>query len=263
MDILEKKGPNEFDDDLKDIINLIKFKNNKIELKGSSNLKSQQYFSDYDLFSQIRTRSTVLDIYDEIKGILKAILDTHNLYFIELKIQSKNGDKYRWFYKDEFNFNDFEKHFKDVDFLKLDMVASSTQNKFTEVSCIYSFSNNEFTNQEYIKKVEGDIKDLKKEGKYYKILKRLFLIAKVKNDKNMMLMLSQIFNSELGAEYQKLSNLEAIELLLKYYDDAKTRKRVELNLNDLNLPQISHLKRNIKELNIKLNKEAKKIYISI
>ena len=262
MNILEKKGINEIEDDLKDIIKIIRFRNNNIELKGSSNLKSQLYFSDYDLFSQIRSNMSVIDIYAEIKGILKEILDTHNLYFIELKIQSKNGDKYKWFVNDEFTFNDFEKHFKDVDFVKLDMVAN-IENKFIEVSCIYSFSNDEFTKQQYIKKVEGDIKDLKKEGKYYKVLKRLFLIAKVNNDKNMMLMLSQIFNGVLGAEYQKVSNLEAIELLLKYYDDAKTRKRAELNLNDLNLPQISHLGRNIKEINRKLNKEAKKIYISI
>ena len=80
MDILEKKQKGEFDNDLKDIIKILKFKNNPIELKGSSSLKSQQYFSDYDIFTIIRYNYGVEEIYDEFHKILNNIISSYDLY---------------------------------------------------------------------------------------------------------------------------------------------------------------------------------------
>jgi hypothetical protein len=53
MDILEKKKPLDFKEDLKKIIKLLTFKN-KVELKGSASLKSQKYPADYDLYSRVK-----------------------------------------------------------------------------------------------------------------------------------------------------------------------------------------------------------------
>jgi hypothetical protein len=256
MDILEKKEKSQFDNDLKDIIKILKFKNNPIELKGSSSLKSQKYFSDYDLFTNIILNYGVDEVYDEFRKILNNIISSYDLYFIEFKIQTKKGKKYRWFPNDDFKYEDFKKAFKDVDFAKIDIV-SRTVNIFIEVSCIYKFSQDVLPTEEYISSLNKDIKELKKEGNYYKILKRLFNIFKLENNIHNIEMLTKVFNSELGKQYKTISNLEAIESLKKYYKDADTNKKIEINLTDINEP---HTENNLKKYKNELNDKAKKIY---
>ena len=245
MDILEKKQKGEFDNDLKDIIKILKFKNNPIELKGSSSLKSQQYFSDYDIFTIIRYNYGVEEIYDEFHKILNNIISSYDLYFIEFKLQTKKGKKFKWLPNDEFGFEEFKKHFKDIDFAKIDIVARN-QNIFIEVSCNYIFNDeislsgdnitNEKQNIKDINELTDGIKDLKKENNYFKILKRMFSIYKLQNDTHKIKMLNKIFNSDMGMTYKKISNLEAIKLVKEHYKDADTKKKIEINLLDIKEP---------------------------
>jgi hypothetical protein len=257
MDILEEKGNFDLEDDIKHIMKILKFKNNPIELKGSSNLKSQQYFSDYDLFTQIIYNYAPMEIYSEFKGILRDILDSNDIYFIELKIQQKNN-KFRWFPNDDFELKDFLKKIKNVDFVKIDIVAR-INNEFIEISSIYNFKSKEPTEKEELGQLNKDIIELKKEKKYYKVLKRMFSEYKLSDDSTQMIELSKIFNGELGELYKKISNMEAIELIRKYYDDAKTNKKIEINLNDIGESE-NNYKTHLKEYNAKLNKNAKHIY---
>lgn len=260
MDILEKKQKGEFENDLKNIIKILKFKNLPIELKGSSSLKSQQYYSDFDLFTEIRLNYSVDEIFDEFRKILNNIISSYDLYFIEFKLQTKKGKKHRWYPNDEFKFEDFKKAFKDIDFVKIDLIAR-IQNIFIEVSCIYKFSNNVLTTEEYISSVNKDIKELKKEKNYYKILKRMFNIYKVENNIHNIEILNKIFNSELGKKYKLISNLEAIKLLSQFYDDADTKKKIEINLTDIKEPHnISSIEKHLKKYKSDLNTQAKKIY---
>ena len=90
MDILQPKYKNLLDKKLLNIINLIKFKNNNIELKGCSSLSSQKYFSDYDLFSNISIIPTIEDTYNEFKRMLDE-LEKNDIKFIELKLQTKDN----------------------------------------------------------------------------------------------------------------------------------------------------------------------------
>lgn len=257
MDILEEKGNFDLEDDIKHIMKILKFKNNPIELKGSSNLKSQQYFSDYDLFTQIIYNYAPMEIYSEFKGILRDILDSNDIYFIELKLQ-QTKNKFKWFPNDDFELKDFLRKFKNVDFVKIDIVAR-INNEFIEISSIYKFNSTKLSKIDYIEQLDKDIIELKKEKKYYKVLKRMFSKYKIEKDSTQMIELSKIFNGESGKLYKKISNMEAIELIRKYYDDAKTNKKIEINLNDIGESE-NNYKTHLKEYNAKLNKNAKHIY---
>jgi hypothetical protein len=256
MDILQKKDKSDFDNDLKDVIKVLRFKNVPMELKGSSSLKSQLYFSDYDLFTNIMLNYGVNEVYDEFRKILNNVISSYDLYFIEFKLQTKKGKKYRWHPNDEFKFEDFKKAFKDLDFAKIDIVLRTT-NIFIEVSCIYKFSQEELPSEDYISGLKKDIKELKKEDNYYKVLKRLFNIFKVEGDSHNIEVLTRVFNSELGKQYKKISNLEAIQSLKEYYKDADTKKKIEINLSDIKEPQNEN---NLKKYKSELNQKAKKIY---
>jgi hypothetical protein len=238
MNVLEIKQKNEYIDDIKKIMNILKFKNEQIELKGSSSLKSQQYFSDYDFLSKIQRKYNPTEIYNEFRGILKYILDSEELYFMELKIQTIHNEKFRWYPNDNFTLKDFLKKYKDVEFIKLDIIAR-IMNKFIAVECMYKIPNNikeNMTNIQRKDKINENINDLKKEGKYFKVLKRLMNVYRNEHNDNKILMLSNIFNGNLGELYQKTTNLETVQDLLKYYDDPKTRKKVEINMMDINEP---------------------------
>ena len=254
MDILEKKT--KFNDKLIRTLKILKFKNNTIDIKGTFSLASQKYFSDYDLFSKISKSYNKEQIYDEIKNILNKISQDEDLYFIELKIQNKNGSKKKFFELD-INKNEFIKSVKDLDFIKIDLVGRF-ESIFTEVSIIYSFNTEIMKSEDYLKSLMDDIKELRKEKNYFKILKRYFNLAKAEGDKKLLLKISEFLNSEYGQIYQKKSNLEAINLLLDKYDDDNTLKKVLINLKDIKEePKIEVINKNIKDMQKKLNKAGK------
>lgn len=235
--------------DLYSFTKLIKFKNYPLQLLGSSGIASQRFYSDYDLFSSIKDKNCE-KVYYTLKSILEKTEDHPDMYFIEIKIQLKTGRKIRNFIELE----KFCKVFKDIEFVKYDFVIW-VNNKFVELSVIYSFSESETSFEDSIKQ---DIKELTKEKQYYKVLKRLFSLLlsseRTIEVNHKLIMLSKFFNSPFGQLYRNNSNLKAIKLLLENYEDEETKRRAELNLKDLKL----NLK-DIKRLEKIYNTEAKNL----
>ena len=260
MDVLERKPESNYEDDLKKIIKLLTYKKYKIQLKGSSSLSSQQYFSDYDLFCVI-PKSEKEGFYKFLSDLINKIEsgEEGDIYFIELKMQTKNEKKIRVYPKEKLNKTSYDKAYDKLDFIKIDLICR-VNNKFVEVSCIYSFSNSTPSQADYINSIIQDIKELKKEKKYYKILKREFNIMKARGNKDELVRLSRIFNSDLGAEYKIISNLEALQSLLEHYQDPTIIKKVLINLKDLHLPtNIKQIDDFIKDKSKKLNTQAKSL----
>lgn len=255
MNVLQLKNKNEFDDEIKKIVNMLKFDKTLPMIVGSSSLKSQQYFSDYDLFLKVSVDMSAEQVYKKLESILQNIFSNNDLFFTELKIQLINGKKYKYFYNDKFEFSDFEKKFNDnVDFIKLDFIAR-IKNIFTEISIIYKFGPAGSIN--IIQDLKEDIGDLKKARSYYKILKRFFSIFKQSRNEKMLKLLSEFFNSSYGAKYQIISNLEAIEKILSIYTDPDTKKKAKLNLSELKLGDVKSIDKLIKDFRKDINDAAK------
>lgn len=257
MDILQKKDNLYLNDKIKQLLKALEFDNNKIEIKGSSSIASQYYFSDYDFFSKINKKYNSKEAYKYLKQIINNIKDNHII--VEIKLQTLDNEKTRYT-EDKFKYDEnFIKAYKNIDFIKIDAI-SYIDNRFIEISCIYKFADDNITSDEYKKNILEDIKELTKEGNYYKVLKRKFSIYKIDQDKDAILKLTEIFNSDLGKEYQRISNLEAIRLLIDNTDDDLILKKIVLNLKDIGEePNIMKIDKNIKKYKAKLNKEAKKL----
>lgn len=262
MEITQEKQKQDYNDDIKNLINIFEFKDELIQLKGSSSMKILNFFADYDFFVMIKHKWSKKEIYSEFNLILRKILENINCYFIEFKLQYINGKKYKWFYDDIFKYEEFNKLFNDnVDFCKIDIVYYS-ENRFIESSCIYKFGDNRLSVNEYISMLNDDIKTLKTENNYFKILKRLFSIYKIKKDNNKLILLTNFFNSEYGKKYKDINNINAIELLSNHYNnDSLTKKRIELNLNELGFNK--KYKKEYNKIYKNMNQEAKKIYLNI
>lgn len=260
MDITEKKNISELDDNMKNIINLLGFKYDKIKIIGSSVLKSIKYFNDYDLAVDINYNYSNKEIYDEIKGILRNIFDNPNLYFIELKIQTINNKKYRWFVGDTIKYDDFVNKLKDVKFIKLDLIIYKDY-EFIPISVNYIFKK-DIDKNKIIEDLYDDINKLKKEKKYFKILKRVFSISKINNNVNNLLYLAKVFNSELGKKYKIISVIDTILDLLKHYKkESLVKKKIEIVLDNYKLPHnLSMLEKYKTKLDNEINTEGLKIY---
>jgi hypothetical protein len=102
--------------------------------------------------------------------------------------------------------------------------------------------------------ITEDYKDLIHDGHYYKALKRLFSIYKLKRNYKKLVELTKFFN-ETGEKYEIVSNLKTILLLLQYYDDNMTNKKVMINLKDIGV-KYSDLHETITEYESELNNEA-------
>jgi len=260
MEVLEKKPASLYNDELKRIMKLLQYKNNKLELRGSSSFTSQRFYSDYDLScSLINPNKDELFVF--LEQLVDKINESDDLYFTELKLQTK-GDKpkkIRVFPSKELDKAVYDKVFDSLDFIKLDLIAR-INNRFIEISVIYGLNQSTQSKEMYIKSLEDEIKELTKEKKYYKILKRQFNIARANDDKKELLRLSKIFNGEMGEEYSLLSNLEAIQLLLEHYQTDDVYKKVIVNLKDLHIPvDIDNIDEYVKIRSKAFNNEAKEL----
>ena len=245
MDITQKR---QIPQDIYTYIKLIKLDKYPINLLGSAGIASQQYYSDYDLISMIREKNCE-KLYHKLSHIIDMTENNPNMYLIEIKIQTKTGRKIR-------ELPSLSKFcsIKNIEFIKLDYIIR-LQNRFVELSIIYSLSPSE---EEFKISVKKDIDELYKKKQYYKVLKRIFsLLSKQQRSKERdekLILLTKFFNSPVGKVYQDASNLKAIKLLLEHYTDTDTRNKANLNLKDL------HLKlSDISKLEKAYNQEAKKI----
>lgn len=259
MEILEKKQNLYLENDIKNIMFNLKYKNYPILLLGSASLKSQQYIGDYDLFTDIKKEDTK-EAFDEFEKIFKRTINDKN-HFIEIKIQQQNGDKKKIFKLQDFNYNKFKKKYNsNIDFVKIDLVCL-VENVFKEVSCIYKILDDKVN---ILQNIVKEILELKKDCKFYKALKRTFSYLalkqqKTKEDLENIKKLSKIFNSELGKKYSKLSNIQALLLLLDNTDNKAIIKNIRDRLIDYTgTININEILKQVDEMTCEINNEAKK-----
>jgi hypothetical protein len=257
MDIVALRPPSQWSDDFKRIVKLLTIGKCKLQLLGSASLSSQRYYADYDL---VCFQTDLYKMFTSVKQVIESIKKDPSLYFIECKIQSKKGKKVRWTPKKELTKEEFDDAMKDIDYLKIDLVAWC-DSQFTEVSCNYYPKPPSFTTEMYVDDLKKDIKGLSREGQWFKILKRYFSIYRALKQKDKLIELTKIFNGELGQEYKVISNLKTICLLLNHYHDQTTIKKVEVNLKDLKLEEsIPNVNTYVERRLRSLNSKAKKLY---
>jgi len=253
MNVLQKR---EITEEIYDYILPLKYKNNYISLLGTAGLQSQLYPSDLDLFCLIQTKENNKSVNYNIKKVIYNTSSNPNMYFIEAKNQYKNGEKDKYFNRGEYK---LDKSLKDVDYIKLDFVIYYDYN-FMELSIIYSFNLIEDMTF-FITELKEDKKELYDNGMFYKALKRLLALYKLKNTNlDTIVELTKFFNSKIGILYRMNSRLKAIKLILEHYDDIDVLKKVKVSLFDMGLQDNVNIDKLIED-NDKIINEAGKQYI--
>jgi hypothetical protein len=193
-------------------------------LKGSASKQIFKYFGDYDFMSLIKKPNSQKELYDNFNDIFKRINENPHTFFIEFKIQYKNGSKKKFFPNDKIKVSDY-KNINQIEFLKIDIVFFSRE-EFTEASCIYIIKKSESemeNSRQILNDLISDVMDLKKEKHYFKMLKRFYTIFTniPKMPSQYIFELINLLNSEYGLMYQQKSRIDAYLLFDKYYKDFK------------------------------------------
>ena len=230
MSILSHKELEEFDADAQKYISYFELPGMQLKINGSSQYKNLLYRSDYDILISVKIGTPATEVFNHLRATLEKIEKDTNTFFVELKLQTKDNKKYRFYRKDTFSFTDFEAHYAQLAFFKVDMVMC-VKDKLWEASCVYSMTpENELKFDEIVKDIKKDLEEYKKEGQFYKVLKRLFSLHILHNNVSQVELLMRIFNSKLGKTYERVSNMKAIELLYAYYStDDKAVEKIDKN----------------------------------
>jgi hypothetical protein len=219
---------------LYELVKCLSFKDDKIKLAGSAGLKAQQYASDYDFNTNIADPPQPKQMWEEFKQILKRIEYSDSIYFVELKLERTDGTKEKFYKPEDLTEKAFMAFYNlsTIAFIKIDVVWRF-KNEFMEASCIYTVGLTEEDENpaEYRKRLMQDLNDFLDEGKSYKALKRLFSILKEDGEEHgdLLVKMTNYFNTEIGALYQFNSQLKALELLPK---DKGTIRRINVFLKD-------------------------------
>lgn len=228
---------NDFNNKLVKLINFISIEG-KTTIIGSSILKPIRYNSDYDLSTDVKGEANIKNkIYMRFKKIFRLSKKDPNIFITDFKCGIDNkGDALRWKYNDIMKGSqiiDGETYFFEdclvmKSTIKLDIVYL-INSKFNELSDNYYIKIGTKTNFEPItkknilKSLKEDYKELVKEKKFYKALKREFSMITTENmnqptpDDTMnerQQELINYFNSDVGILNKGSSDLKILLVLL-------------------------------------------------
>ena len=238
-----KKPLSSIDNNIIKVFHLISYHRENPIIMGTNKYKNLRYPSDFDLYEVIHEGNNKEEFIEESINIFKQIIHNikadDNLYFIDFKTELRNGNKLRW--KPHNIMNGYIKKK-----ILLHDVLADTLNQLIKIDIIYYHNGlfTEFSNIFYItlahhkkdvettiSSISDDARELIKKGKYYKTLKRLYSIAQIKQDKKLIKILFEVFNSDLGKLGQIISYLDSIVLVISRYDNAETINRIYESIN--------------------------------
>ncbi len=223
---------------IKEYIDLMRIPNTEVIRVGSNALKIQPYFSDIDIMDIVsfnkETEEVITMFMINLKKILERIATMPNVFFSDFKAGGLH-----WTVEQimEGTNNGLGLNFacKIKDVVKLDLIAPY-EGRYVEMSTFYILKGNQGyinVNDDYFSNFETSLKkDIVeyKDSKPFKAVKRVWSLARMRNDLARLNELKKLVNSNVALLGQINADLETIKLLLEHesvYD-------LEFVINELN-----------------------------
>lgn len=263
MDVLKEKY---LSTELNFMYNVFKFGNSPAQLVGTGSMSSQYFPADFDFLCAIKDKYNAEEAYQEFKNVLKRFMSRPNLFFIEFKLQKnaeegKDQEKHKLFNIKDITQEFFTLYFNNVELCKIDAIIYLKNGLMKEVSCIYFFSSKPLVMSDYIQGLLDDQKHYVEEKKYYKSLKRLMLSAKYETppDKNLMILITGLFNSYVGKLYELDNEIQACIIYMnKYGADKRVKMFIDnIGMSGMNPKDLEKVSKSYQNL---YNGEALKLY---
>lgn len=240
-------------------INKLMSLESKVNVVGSSKIKRNLYYSDYDSFETVKGKN-VNTIYNHFKSLFEIINDSENTVISDFKLGSLKGEPLRWTYEHIKNRNNngvsFEDALRQKEMIKLDIITL-LNGRFIEISEVYNIyldgsSNYNESKESIIESITTEMNEHFRDGNYMKVLKRFYSLKKLEDENKNKYMLNNLvdyFNSPIGLLYRCKSDLETMLIVidsykfdleeirnsLQYLKEIISAFPVENNLNNISL----------------------------
>ena len=182
-----------------------------------------RYSSDIDQFQSVRVNSA-LDAVKIVKQAIHTLSSLRNVRVTEIKWADRNMSP-RAFLR--FSNTELASALRNHGGrVKLDAVAW-LQSRYQEFSCVYEFITQEGSLnplEPHLKSLRADIKELEKEGAWFKVLKRLAALARAEGKSTQAF--TDFFRSDYGTLYSVLSDVTTLANL-KHVPPAKLREELD------------------------------------
>lgn len=246
---IEYQNEEYLDSELTKVFHFLELSSSHSFLIGSGNIRNIKYAVDYDLNENLKVTDSVTilnQLYKEFLSIFEKAYQDKNYYIVDFKCGYEKEEPIRW------NFQDIKNGYKYIqknkvtfeeclvmpdNIIKLDLVYIYN-NIFTDINILYNlhivgkksdFTNvKKETNKNMVESINDDIKDLHKEGKYFKILKRLFTLSilEKKVDKEMI----KLLNSDYGQFYKFINCLNLVLIMMDQKFKPVSQELIKSNL---------------------------------
>lgn len=191
---------------------------NEYRIIGSAGDKYIKYKSDVDAQEIIKLDERDEDTYNNILHFFQKIfndnINNDKIWITDFKCGIQNGGvPIRWNIQDinngyqiiEDRKIEFITTLQQQSIIKIDLIILDVDNLYHDISYNYYFLFKNFSTNPRINTIQelktsliNDIKDLRKENRHFKSLKRLYSLYKLNNEEEKKIILQGILNSELG-----------------------------------------------------------------
>jgi hypothetical protein len=193
------------------VLSELKIGNSEPKIIGTASTGVKNYGDiDVNVETSIKHKDEIVDV---IKNIEKKYILT------EIKVMNKDK-KYKSTSIDKIK----NKINEDTDYIKIDFKV--VKKKFEVYEAIF------FLKEQKSSHIKEQIGELLKEKNYWKVLKRLFSIARHNDDKMMIDKITKFINSSIGKVGRYISLIDSIEEIEKIYDLTNDLKDFKQELND-------------------------------
>lgn len=239
--VINLKKNYEYSKQIKNVFNLISYKNIDPEIMGSNAMRFK-YPSDYDLFTVIKSNKTLdglkLEVKNEFINMMKDIKSKKDyIYFMEFMCGvDDKGEPLLWTIdeiikgkKGDYNLINV---LNEKSVIKIEIVAY-LNSQFIPFSDVFHFQigsigiNQEKITKDTIPSLSKEIKKYYDLKNYMKVLKRLFVISIVENKDILSKKLINIFQSDIGLIYKTKSDVSTIIKVLEKYNNKITIERIK------------------------------------
>jgi len=249
MQYFDERKISDFSKNVKNVFNLLTI-TGKYKIIGSASLKSILYSSDYDLMEYVKKGDNTKTLGFLYKIFLQKFNDAKkdkNIFITDFKCGEINDEPIRWDYKTMIKgrqmIGDKEYTFQEClimkSTIKLDAIVlingiftEFSENYYLKLGDITNYNKDDVSEKGIKKSIEGNIKELQKEGNFYKMLKRIFaykLFDKV-NNKKKLIYLIDYFNSYIGIINKCRAECDILILVLECVNKRPLMKDIFFNL---------------------------------
>lgn len=221
------------DSDLTNVFHFLELSSSHSFLIGSANIRNIKYAVDYDLNQDLKINDTVQilnHLHQEFLSIFDKAYKQENYYVVDFKCGYKDDEPIRWNYTDLKNGYSYIDKIKFTfqeclvmpdNIIKIDIVYLY-HGIFTDINILYNLhivAKREHLHREkkkislnMVDSVKDDIKELITEGKYFKVIKRLFTLSILEKhvDKDLI----KLLNSDYGAFYKFINCLALVVVMM-------------------------------------------------